>query len=384
MELGAEVMPPAEATAQHGRLTAEDRQTAAADVADNGTEEAGESAPADTALPSAINYISLEDHQIWRLEADNTTASPITSETEQIMEYDVSPVDGTLTVSAVSGLLRINADGSGRTMLVETNGETAILKPTWSPDGQRIAYGMQGNVYLIDPQGGEPRALVEIGDQVGGYIPLLWSPDGTQLVVLNQTPGTFVGSYLIVNVNSGTATPVQDGADGNWVCCTPAWSPDGSILYFSNHMSGFGAEPALWQVDPATGTSTLLIDGIQGSLSPESPSMIPVTLVGFAQPLSDGNLYAFMQAMTGQEFMQMSDVPVLTLTRLGPDGITERSPMRSDAYPISEALWSPDGSGAAITVLGSAYEPGTIIWIPVDGSPALTLNAYGTQIKWTR
>ena len=80
----------------------------------------------------------------------------------------------------------VDADGSNLTLVAERVAEAVgrISRPTWSPDGRYVAFvapeGQQA-LRLLDADSGTVRALVQ-----GGFGPLLWSPDGTEI---------FYGSY---------------------------------------------------------------------------------------------------------------------------------------------------------------------------------------------
>lgn len=82
---------------------------------------------------------------------------------------------------------RVNADGTGTTPM--TFGESSEMFPRWSPDGARFAFlaarpGAPGlQIYLMDNDGGEPRALSR---HAGGVAPFAatWAPDGKSMYFL--------------------------------------------------------------------------------------------------------------------------------------------------------------------------------------------------------
>jgi Tol biopolymer transport system component len=79
---------------------------------------------------------------------------------------------------------KVNQDGSGLERLTDTPGAYA-LNPVWSPDGRRLLYNVRDvNSYIIDLIGAEqtrrpPQPLA--GQQVPGFHPWSWSPDGKLL-----------------------------------------------------------------------------------------------------------------------------------------------------------------------------------------------------------
>jgi Tol biopolymer transport system component len=124
--------------------------------------------------------------------------------------------------SLVSDLWVMQADGSGK-MRLATNAE----QPTWSPDGQLIAYVSDvGNLHIriVNAGGGDDRRLT--ADSLAAIQPA-WSPDGSRIAFVSLDPNQIRvinpdGSGLL-NLTHGVA---QD--DG------PVWSPDGSRIAFNS------------------------------------------------------------------------------------------------------------------------------------------------------
>ncbi len=125
-----------------------------------------------------------------------------------------------------SSLWSMNADGTGRTLLVED-----ILDAAWSPDGTRIAFTRrtgsftcinnpeQGlgpkkiDIFLMRPDGSEISQVTDTPKQKGQ---LVWSPDGTQIAYAEQYDGGFgCGSSLIAVMNAdGSGRYSVTGTDG--------------------------------------------------------------------------------------------------------------------------------------------------------------------------
>jgi hypothetical protein len=138
--------------------------------------------------------------------------------------------------------------------------------PTWSPDGRSIAFSAMkagvSDLYVADLATGGSRQLT---DDAYADLQPAWSPDGqtiaftTDRFTTNLTRLTF-GAYRIglIDVVSGALSAVPAIRDANQI--DPAWSPDGSSLYFVADPDGWSnvyrAEPAVGRVFRLTDVET--------------------------------------------------------------------------------------------------------------------------------
>lgn len=112
--------------------------------------------------------------------------------------------------------------------------------PTWSPDGQRLAYlssrGQAGRVLVIRTMSsGEEKDINLPSDvQTGNLVPApRWFPDGRSLLVLGFLPAG-AGRYYRVDVATGKTETIHEanGLTGNGGLGAAVVSPDGkTILY---------------------------------------------------------------------------------------------------------------------------------------------------------
>ena len=71
-------------------------------------------------LPHKLYYLALDEvdnYQVWHLERDGITQVQVTFELTKVKEYTVSPIDGRVAYIVENQVYIINPDGSGRQAL---------------------------------------------------------------------------------------------------------------------------------------------------------------------------------------------------------------------------------------------------------------------------
>lgn len=140
-------------------------------------------------------------------------------------------------------LWTMNADGSDRQRLTNLKGYE--LSPSWSPDGNRIAYARypesgDSEIRIYDVATGASSAFT--ADAVNEDYPA-WSPDGTKIAYVRYETDSEI--YVGAPPAKTGHTNLTNNGVGD---LHPAWSPDGSKIVFS-HYDGSDLELMVMDAD---------------------------------------------------------------------------------------------------------------------------------------
>jgi Tol biopolymer transport system component len=170
-----------------------------------------------------------EESEIWVMNANGTGQRRLSAGLSPAWSPDGSSIahasPGHDPNPPLSGISIMNADGSGRRRVPNTDGGEY---PSWSPDGKRIAFNsnLTGDhvMYIVDVDGSNLVDLSSVGE--GWQVD--WSPDGRSILFTSHRdhPDNYTDVYVMRPDGSGVKRLTHTHA------YTPAWSPDGSRIVF--------------------------------------------------------------------------------------------------------------------------------------------------------
>jgi Tol biopolymer transport system component len=122
------------------------------------------------------------------------------------------------------GLHVINKDGSPLSSLFRHTQQ--IKTPHWSPGGTKIAYEVQGNIFLVNADGSEIIQLTQGVER--DYYPV-WSPDGVWIAYYSQEEGDRPGLHLMDGDGRNQRVVLDKYATGD-ALNDLHWSPDSKYI----------------------------------------------------------------------------------------------------------------------------------------------------------
>lgn len=189
------------------------------------------------------------------------------------------------------------ADSDGENAQSALASPEPIISPSWSPDGNRLAYvsfeSRKPVVYVHDVASGKRRLVANFR---GSNSAPTWSPDGKTLAMTLSRDG---GSQLFaMDASGGEPRRLTQSAS---IDTEPVFAPDGSALYF---VSDRGGSPQIYRMPTQGGpVNRVTFSGnynISPSISPDGRWMAFISRIGGAfklhvMELASGNVTAITE-----------------------------------------------------------------------------------------
>lgn len=243
-------------------------------------------------LPGRVLFTSGGD--LWLLDASGARAFATSGAfTQPVWSPDGSTLAYVYRGNNFADIFVTDESGQSQTRL--TNSQSTILdnndwnlRPTFSPDGQLIAYVSDHatafpTLWVMNADGSGRHALATPGLQQESVDALAWSPDGSKLAItLYVEPGPTQIALVPLDIANRQLSHVLTAQSGG--ALDPAWSPDGTWLAFAGH-DGAAIEIFAEQPDGSAPTASRLT---QDGLMARSPVWSP-----------DGRHIAYLSNKTG-------------------------------------------------------------------------------------
>jgi Tol biopolymer transport system component len=150
-----------------------------------------------------------------------------------------------------SGIYLMRANGSGPRRIIPDASD-----PAWAPDGKRLAYVVQGKLYIAPVAAPQQAVWLRTGNYLVGYA--AWSPDGNWIAFAADTPKDYFGDNAgvgVVSARGGRVRLINPGSEADGA----TWSPDSKWIAYEVY-SNLG--PTAIRIASPSGASDRLLRNV--------------------------------------------------------------------------------------------------------------------------
>jgi Tol biopolymer transport system component/cyclophilin family peptidyl-prolyl cis-trans isomerase len=248
-----------------------------------------------------------------------------------------------LLLTALMGGLFCNTDAAAQTRVdfhLLPAVSTGPLDPDWSPDSQRLAFAMRGDIWTVPAAGGAASALTS---GPAYHSEPAFSPDGSRIALTVDRDGNL--DIGIVNAAGGDVELLTDHPELDFA---PAWSRDGQSLYFVSRREG---NLDILRLDLRDRQLVVVVAGpkndFQAAISP------------------DGKYLAYVSPV--EDHIGSGGIWVKPL----PDGDAKLVHFEESSYRM-KPHWSPDG--ASLAYISDAAGSNDVALVPASGGDRVRLT----------
>ena len=256
----------------------------------------------------AFRRTGLPGYGIWTVNADGTGARQVSTDPQNIASNDSDPAwspDGSKIAFVRNGELHVmNADGSGRTVVVGPGFPFRLADPEWSPNGSEIAFSANNQIWAVGASG-TPGPTQLNPTAPGNRSGPSWSPNGAVIAYTRGPPGANGGIWTINRATAPNERPLLVGAAVGEVW-ELAWSPDGTKIGYISDVGGPFQEELFTVNADGSGVTRLNVDTSinmdWGTLS----SLPPPPVVGRTVDVAVTSGKAFVSVPAGSAFASLA------------------------------------------------------------------------------
>jgi Tol biopolymer transport system component len=238
--------------------------------------------PTPTPVIPPGSVVFIQRGHLVRLDLDSSQSTPLTSgkstewypacspKGDQVVYWSnaVDSNSDSKSETGVYNLWKINLDGSNRVQI--TYDETNSLKtsdqnllvndaPSWSFDGKKILYSLEGDIWMMDSDGYNPESVLL------GHSALCpqFAPDGKSIMFISNADDTVYNIWTVV-IPDKTLKKLTAYTD--WNVGSPSFSMDGKKILFNLYREN---TTQVYTIDSADGSNPVNITNNNRSLCPK-------------------------------------------------------------------------------------------------------------------